>query len=155
MANRHTVSRGQAPNWYHEISLRKTFTTKGEYDTYYNAPDGTHLRSRVDVTRYFEAHPSERLVAATATQPARVLDAHSDDFKFGSKYPPSAADRQRCRVLERTARRSASSTHRYTSEDSAVWCLGTGVSTGVGRVSYVGRMWSVFWGALSLSRERE
>jgi hypothetical protein len=50
----HSLNDDPAPGWYRELVARRS---GDKVDAYYYPPDGTQLRSRPDVRRYFEAHP--------------------------------------------------------------------------------------------------
>jgi len=55
----HSLNDDPAPGWYRELVARRS---GDKVDAYYYPPDGTQLRSRPDVRRYFEAHPDEAKV---------------------------------------------------------------------------------------------
>ena len=64
----HSLNDDPAPGWYRELVARRS---GDKVDAYYYPPDGTQLRSRPDVRRYFEAHPDEAKVGdRTSRRPA-------------------------------------------------------------------------------------
>ena len=65
----HALNDDPAPGWYRELVARRS---EDKVDAYYYPPDGTQLRSRPDVRRYFEAHPDAAKVGD------RTLDPQSD-----------------------------------------------------------------------------
>jgi hypothetical protein len=88
----HALNDDPAPGWYRELVARRS---GDKVDAYYYPPDGTQLRSRPDVRRYFEAHPDAAKVGD------RVLDPQSD-FQFAYSKVPSS-EIARCKPLDRTA----------------------------------------------------
>ena len=88
----HSLNDDPAPGWYRELVARRS---GDKVDAYYYPPDGTQLRSRPDVRRYFEAHPDEAKVGD------RTLDPQSD-FQFAYSKVPSS-ELSRCKPLDRTA----------------------------------------------------
>ena len=88
----HSLNDDPAPGWYRELVARRS---GDKVDAYYYPPDGTQLRSRPDVRRYFEAHPDAAKVGD------RTLDPQSD-FQFAYSKVPSS-EISRCKPLDRTA----------------------------------------------------
>ena len=88
----HALNDDPAPGWYRELVARRS---GDKVDAYYYPPDGTQLRSRPDVRRYFEANPSEAQVGE------KTLDPQSD-FQFAYSRVP-AAEISRCKPLDRGA----------------------------------------------------
>ena len=69
----HSLNDDPAPGWYRELVARRS---GDKVDAYYYPPDGTQLRSRPDVRRYFEAHPDEAKVGdRTSRRPGRCASA--------------------------------------------------------------------------------
>ena len=66
----HSLNDDPAPGWYRELVARRS---GDKVDAYYYPPDGTQLRSRPDVRRYFEAHPDEAKVGDRTSR--RPIDA--------------------------------------------------------------------------------
>ena len=82
----HALNDDPAPGWYRELVARRS---GDKVDAYYYPPDGTQLRSRPDVRRYFEAHPDEAKVGdRTSRRPA--VPSPSDELvgRLRSKFGP-------------------------------------------------------------------
>ena len=82
----HSLNDDPAPGWYRELVARRS---GDKVDAYYYPPDGTQLRSRPDVRRYFEAHPDEAKVGegkadeedAEAAENAAAEEADEEEEK--------------------------------------------------------------------------
>ena len=69
----HSLNDDPAPGWYRELVARRS---GDKVDAYYYPPDGTQLRSRPDVRRYFEAHPDEAKVGDRRSRRPAVPSRH-------------------------------------------------------------------------------
>ncbi|KAH8058347.1 hypothetical protein JL722_6209 [Aureococcus anophagefferens] len=87
----HSLNDDPAPGWYRELVPRRS---GDKVDAYYYPPDGTQLRSRPDVRRYFEGNPDAVKVGDV------VLDTSQFQFAY-SKCP--AEELRKCKPLNRGA----------------------------------------------------
>ena len=76
----HALNDDPAPGWYRELVARRS---GDKVDAYYYPPDGTQLRSRPDVRRYFEAHPDEAKVGDRTSRRPAVLSMRLGSIRRG------------------------------------------------------------------------
>ena len=104
----HSLNDDPAPGWYRELVARRS---GDKVDAYYYPPDGTQLRSRPDVRRYFEAHPDE---AKVGDRPSRRPAVPSRGRRASAPFEPfrtasMASSRPRCSAQGRWTPRATSS----------------------------------------------
>ncbi len=106
----HSLNDDPAPGWYRELVARRS---GDKVDAYYYPPDGTQLRSRPDVRRYFEAHPDEAKVGDRTSRRPAVLSTRVGSTRRGrvreTAFMKMAPSRPRCAAQARWTPRATSS----------------------------------------------
>ena len=106
----HSLNDDPAPGWYRELVARRS---GDKVDAYYYPPDGTQLRSRPDVRRYFEAHPDEAKVGDRTSRRPAVLSTRVGSIRRGrvreTAFMKMAPSRPRCAAQVRWTPRATSS----------------------------------------------